>query len=398
MLVKQEKKVISNYYQYSSTVINYTNELNPYVRSWSTEVYNKDGNTHILKTYPNIQESFMKENIQYYLISPIFIKILNIIKSYVESLNNLKVTVIIQYTFDSSKRYLLSKNNNMYENKSIIIISMKYIMDNNVISVQSYTSTIIKFNLNKFIKFLKSEYSTIIELIQYKETKTQYNINHLYFSPFSSSILVHEIFGHLFEIDNFENLRLNKSEIKIPKFISVIDCPKICLSGYCMFDDYGNKLSNLTVIKNGIILNLIGEHLKNTNSTRIRAGESLCIPRCTNTIIRVDKHGILYKNIPKNNILIIQGIKKVKLINNKIFIYIDTAYIIKQYQKYRISLNVIIINVLELINNIIGFDNNYFKASFIDCIKQNQRCGGVGSSSPGIFINIEKCNIQFNEP
>lgn len=392
----KETRVMSNYFQKIDLFVNCEKKIKSYVLSWGNQVISKNEIHHFIPC-GNTEELIMLKDVDKYINSKNFHNIQDIFTIHIKKINNLKVDIIFQYTFDYSRRYLNKTINlELSEYKSIIIITLKYIKNKNVLMTDSYSEQIDTFKLKKFENYLEKNYLRVLEFLDYKDIQDRFNFMYLCLSPFTASVLAHEIFGHLFEIDNFNNLNIDKAKIKIPNFISVIDSPLTNLSGYCSFDDYGNILSDLTIIKNGFICNLIGNNTILYNSSRIRGGETACIPRVTNTIVKVNKEGFIYLNNFSNYILLmIQGITKAKLYDDIILIYADSCYIMQENKKYKTYPMIISLKVLNFFENIIGFFDNNFEGSSIECIKKGQRCGGVGFLSPGMVINIKKADFQF---
>ena len=110
----------------------------------------------------------------------------------------------------------------------------------------------------------------------------------LYFTPNAAGMLLHESFGHLFEMDNYHfNKDIIREIFDMPtiKDLNISDDPSVTsIAGYMNVDDLGFQSNKLDIIRNGIITDEIlnGRRIKNK---RISKYSSLWKYRVSNTIM-----------------------------------------------------------------------------------------------------------------
>lgn len=209
------------------------------------------------------------------------------------------------------------------------------------------------------------------------------------FSNQSASIISHECFGHIFEIDNFvfKGYEIYLNEIsKLP--ISILDNPLIenCVGSY-LFDEAGFMARKIDILIDGSFTGkLIGGDLNKNYVTRSLRREfyyEKLIPRMSNLIVRtsVNKDIIgFYIEINKLDKCYINHIKKQLLITtNQAYLKKGKDYISKLTP---INLE---INLEQLYKNIVPAFNSY-EIYPIVCQK-NRQLMDVGASSCAWIYN-----------
>lgn len=274
------------------------------------------------------------------------------------------------------------------ENKDILIISLKYFKNNNVLMTDTFSVKINEFNDNDFSMYLYGIQQKLNNLVTKNNVHRDFVSEYLIFSPITAAIITHEFFGHAFEYDNFLRIIKKNKYFHIPKYITVMDNPHLNLSGYCYFDDLGNILESETIIKNGKINNLITCTTKN-GAVRQRAGEKNVITRVTNTVLLISND----MRFQENDLIYLRGIQIESIYNcflqdDFVCINADACYFRCDKQIYNIGKRTIKINIVDFFYCIEAFYGNKKNYSSIDCIKKREKCGGVGSVSNGLILKI----------
>ncbi len=243
-------------------------------------------------------------------------------------------------------------------------------------------------NIDQILRSIGNEmdFNNSMELIS--------GIYDLYLSPNATGILIHEVFGHVFEKDN---KHINKelinelASIKMPDNLNIEDNPFINNYGrYISNDDSGRNVVKLNIIKNGRLSEEILNGERIANRKRAHYYSSLQY-RVSNTIL---ENG----NKKPEDILdsINSGIYIKKIdqcfcdpINGKIILPVIEAYCIKNgnIENY-IKPFTIMSNVVTLAKSISAICNNYMQ-DIIICGKMGDKIP-VGIGAPSILLsNIE---------
>lgn len=377
-------KIQSNYL-YAARILNGNSEvLNTRITSWGILIENESEN-HYIKNTGNVEYYIMKSYLMTRQNNKLINEIIEYTNKHLAELKKYKIKGIYQIAIDFSKRVYTDDGINRQENKEIIIYTIKYYDDLGSILTDGYSNSFEQFDLNNIKRMLLSNLNKLSRIVSYKTINYIADYSYLCFSPFTAAVINHELFGHLFEKDNFEKFKADCRDISIPNGVTVYDSPNEKLSGYCTFDDYGNLLSDEKIIDKESISDLITDS-NLTGIVRCRSGIGGALPRVTNTVIEAfNKINI---NCLETKTIFIEGITRASLRKNEVLLYIDSSFMnidgnICKLPSFKIELKVK--NILE---GIIGFWGNNSRYSTIDCIKNGQRCGGVGISSPGMLIKI----------
>lgn len=373
----KENRIKSDYY-YNATIY-YDEYQKKICESWGVLINSKYDSYQIIDT-GNLSFYEMDEEAKVFFNSHLVKEVIFITKKHIEKIKKqLNISAIFQIGLDGANRILV-KEKNIAAKKRIIIYTIQYFDKNGNITIESDSFKYQEFNINDIKKIFKRCEKKLLNLRNYRWIFSRKEIKSIVCSPTISAMITHELFGHLFERDNFEKVR----EFKISDNISIYDSPKKGLSGDCIFDDYGNMLQESLIIQNGEVKNLIGD--RENDIHRFRAGNKKVLCRVTNTIICPKK----IDNIEKyDDILWVENIKQVAIKGEILIIKIDGSYMNGDKGMLKIPEFVLKIPVYEVLANIQCIQGPIGKISSVYCIKQNQRCGGIGSISPVLKLNLE---------
>lgn len=303
------------------------------------------------------------------------------------------ITMHFSFSTDSSVRFLVNETKLYKEIKDNIVINLGFYYNKELLTLDSIVNTNLSVSI--FKKKLELKRTFVIRKKNLKKSDSIPIFKKMHLSYQASGILVHEVFGHLFEEDNY--LEISKDiSINIPPFISVIDSPRIKLCGFCLFDEEGNWSLPIVVIKDGKLQNLLKSnyscyrqsYVHNSRSRLGFKGKEL-LPRMTNTILLTS-----YSEYVENqkDVLLIDSINFSKLHGSQLIFHIDSAEMELNGEVYRFSDLIASISVKEFIENIIAvYGKNKSFATASNCIKKGQGYVGVGFSVPQIIVSIEKC-------
>lgn len=381
MTNKEEKLIhyVESTYKKISVVGTSNKEIKNYMDAWGHRIYIKNKDTfnlvHYIKSI-NYEYDELKENI------------VKVLRKHLEILERAGILGIYKYTFDISRRKLIMNTTTIKENKDILIITLKYFKNKNVLMADSFSAKIIEFSINDLYIFLNGIQKKLYKLVTVNNKYGDLVNEYLIFSPVTSAIITHEFFGHAFEYDNFLKIVKKVKYLHIPEYITVIDNPQLDLSGYCCFDDLGNILKSETIIKNGNINKLITSS-KYNGAVRQRAGEENVITRVTNTVLLINDQ----MKISENDLSYLRGIQIESVYNCFLkddFVYInaDACYFRCGKQLYNIGKRTLKINIVDFFYCIEAFYGNKNNYSSIDCIKKHEKCGGIGSVSNGLILKL----------
>lgn len=399
-------KIYSFYNQFD--INTYTGELNSSSFTWGS-IVSSDKQNYKVDIFSEELVSFMKDSLyqenkiilpdnMYYEKYKCFISYLLEEKYWYA--NNL-VTMHFNITVNSSERFLFDYNRNANEEKNIIVVDIGFYYNNDLINVDSLT--ICDININTFRAYLQKKRDSIIRKIHIEKLNYIPEFKTLCLSGLSSGIITHEVFGHLFEQDNYDQIK-RYSEIKIPRFINVIDNPEMMLCGYCLFDEEGNYIKPMNIIKNGEICNLVSSNYwgdrkqySDNSRSRIGYGGRELLPRVTNTVL-IPSNTAYMGN--KNEILFVDTVNTARLHRGILSFRIDSAEIELNGKLYRLGKLILKLSAIEFIENIIAVGGKSKAASNSKgCIKKGQSRLGVGFSAPQIYISVEACksmNISYS--
>lgn len=291
---------------------------------------------------------------------------------------------------NGSIRFLRIDNKLVSQFRKNVVIDIGIFDSDEVILVDSVDLNI--YNLSSLTRFFLSLRNRILHIFKTPKSELIPLFENIYFTSFPSSIITHEVFGHLFEEDNFAELE--DKEIKIPMFISVVDNPSAGLCGDCSFDDEGNFIEPITVTKNGQIMNLLGSNYFNNRNilntrSRLGLGGAASLPRVTNTILT---SSLNYTTHSLNKTLIVDSLNYARYRKGNILLKNVSARYIRNNTEYGLYNLSIAISAKDFIENIIyTVGKNRFYSSTKGCIKKSQSHLAVGFSSPGLVISITKC-------
>lgn len=212
----------------------------------------------------------------------------------------------------------------------------------------------------------------------------------LVFTQQAASIFSHEIFGHMFEIDNFYYYKYERYLLNLEKFkVDIIDNPLMeNTNGYYKYDDASIQAKKTIIFKDGyytgnLIGGVYGSNIVNSSLRRENLLNKL-LPRMSNLIIK-SKNEISY---PYTYIEIIKlGKCYVDHNSGQIIFDINSAFLV-QNSEY--------IAVIEPFKIILKFDfifehiqsSNIIKNHFtpIQCRKHNQIINCSSMSNDWLYI------------
>ncbi len=220
-----------------------------------------------------------------------------------------------------------------------------------------------------------------------KLSKGVYN---LILSPYVSGLLVHEVFGHIFEYDNYSNnltLLEELSKKTYHKNLTIIDNPRINNGwGSLEYDDVGKKQEKMIILNNGDfseevksgdrISRLIRENYKKKNLFRVSNTLLLSGDKSEEELFCRSNGGIYIENA---------GQCYCDPITGQIIIPVYEAFKINDYEKKNaLEEFTIRLSVKEILNSIKEIGNN-FELNGIICGKVGQKIP-VGIGSPSILL------------
>lgn len=303
-----------------------------------------------------------------------------------------EITMHFSFSINNSIRFLVNETKAYREVKSNVVIDLGFYDGNDLITLDSIVNTDISVSVLK--KFLKSKRAFVIRKKNLKKLDSIPLFKKMYLSHQSSGVLVHEIFGHLFEEDNYLTICQDLS-INVPPFINVIDSPRTKLCGFCLFDEEGNWSLPIVIIKNGEIQNLLKSnyythgqiHVDNSRSRLGFKGKEL-LPRMTNTILLPNCSKYVEN---QKDVLLVDSINFSRLNGGRLIFNIDSAEMKLNGKFYRFSNLVANISVKEFIEGIIAlYGKNRSFGTANNCIKKGQGYVGIGFSTPQMIVSIEK--------
>ncbi|OOM11966.1 TldD/PmbA family protein [Clostridium saccharobutylicum] len=276
-----------------------------------------------------------------------------------------------------------------------------------------YTKDIaISQNVDKLYKELRqsvNELSFVAENRLKVENFKKNEVACIIFSPESAGYLVHEIFGHMLEIDSecinnyfYKHNYLGKKVCS--ENLNIIDTHISEMSiGLSNYDDEGSKLKEAILVENGVIKNFIVNRklAKEINQeeifgfARCESYRSKPIARMRNTYIKNNTAGMNLNEIIEttNSGYLINDIQfgRVDINTGNYQLFCGLIYFIKNGKKREAYYGAIITgNILSTMGNIteVGRD---LKFGFGDCVKNAQPIM-VGMGSP--TIKVKSLNIN----
>ena len=379
-----KNKVQSNYINYVNIYRQYQQIIKTSITSWGVCVDN-NLNIHNIKNTGNTEEDIMRAQVLFMMKGDIISKIIEYTDKHISELKKYEIYATYKIEINFSKRFYWDESDSLKEERKIVTYTIKYYNKLGAILTDGYSSGLEELNIDNIKRILESQKQQLSVLTACKAINYVPSYTFLCFSPFTAAIVNHELFGHLFEIDNYSKILNKKNKLYVPGYISIYDSPNESLGGDCFFDDYGNILNLEEIIHNGIVSSLI-TNSDMLGSVRCRAGTKCFLPRVTNTIVDVSEK--IDINFLESKIIFIEGITQASLKNDLISFTIDSSFIKIRDIVYKLPLIKIEIEVENIMRGIVGFFGNNAKYSTVDCIKRNQRCGGIGISSPGMILRI----------
>lgn len=342
-----------------ATVINHDNFLYENLKNKNVDNYTKEQIEYIFidsnKNKKNLIDSLENFNTEDYELNLEFVSKYNEFKSEKE----------LFFYKNSFSKLEIKKNGN----------SLLYIQDN-----------ISKERIKSFFEF----YREVSNLPNEKSEKYLKKLPIL-FSNQSASIISHECFGHIFEIDNFIFRRYDVYLNEICKLpISISDNPLIknCVGSY-LVDDAGFTAKKIIILKDGVFTGkLIGGDLNNNGVNRSLRREfyyEKLIPRMSNLIITTTSYNKnisgFYIEISKLDKCYLNHTKKQLLINTtSAYLKKDKDYICNLSPiKLQINLDKFYKNISPIFNN-----NEIYP---IVCQKNRQLIDAGASSCSWIYNN-----------
>lgn len=380
------KYIESNYYYLATTYQNRNTVLKNRNVIWGNKVIYQNNNFLVLKTNNRLREEMESQMAKLYKSKKIDLFLSYMDKQRID-LKKSNIDVIYQVAIDYSERKLVTSDKVDFQTKKILTITLKYYNQNGPLLTLGHSDSFCEFKIKDLDKLIKFNLPIIYKYSRLALLNKIPTFDYIVFSPFTAAIVNHELFGHIFECDNYNEITNLNKKLELPKFISVYDSPNIKLGGYYQFDDAGNVLENEILVNNGTLINLI-TGFNAIGANRIRAGENLLLPRVTNTVLS-PKYKIAISDSYKKT-LFIEGISQAVLKSkaNAIVIIVDSAYINCENSTYKLPKFKIQLNASELLQNIVAFFGENVRYSTVDCIKKGQRCGGVGIISPGMIVQL----------
>lgn len=198
----------------------------------------------------------------------------------------------------------------------------------------------------------------------------------------AAGVLSHELFGHLFEIDNFYLYNYEKYLKLIEKLgISISDIP-ISKNGpvFYNYDDNGIPAKNICICNSGELTGqLIGGDYNRkmvTHSLRRNNYKEICIPRMSNLVVNYEggKNEIIHNYIEINKIgkcYIHHKKDKIEFCADLIFVYSEKECY-RSEKKIRFS-----VSIFDILNNILPLkcSNNLMRPLQCQKGKQVIECG-----------------------
>lgn len=378
--MKSYNYVKSNYYYsvnfYESETV-YKNILS---YSWNTGVKCNDKSHEIIHINSH-NDSAMKKEIEKIFQGDLVNKIIRITDRYIKKIKSQYNIMVFYYIgIDLAKREYQDEKDIIEDEKKIIIYTIQYADADGVLLTSGYSNNYEKFDLNSIRDMFIQDQKKIMNIIKYNWIEKGHKIKKIIFSSFVSAIVTHELFGHLFERDNFEKYGVTK----ISKGFNVYDSPKEGLSGDCLYDDFGNILKSSIIVKNGKIENLIGN--MDRDIPRFRDGNNKVLFRVTNTVVEPIETVTVQDY---DGILQMESVSQAIIKNGILSLNIEASYIKINENLFRIPKFILNLPVKEVLQNIQCIKGRSTRISSVHCIKKNQRCGGIGSISPALKISLD---------
>lgn len=271
-----------------------------------------------------------------------------------------------------------------------------------------YKNILIHDNVFETIRELNKSFASLQNEVYIANNYNKLNKkfkSDIIFSPEAGGYFVHEIFGHPLEGDLVSNKISLFSDMKIGSrlcdlnSLNIIDDPhKITGIGLSKFDDEGNSLKDIVLVKNGYLngyicdqdtsLNITGTD-KFSSCSRTSSYNSIPIPRMRTTYIDKNKNGDdLHEIINKTkDAYLIKSIHSgwVHPVTGDFILSCSICSKIKNgmivEDTYGLNIKG---NILETLNNIEHIGNDLvFQIS--TCVKDNQPIA-VGVGSPTLFV------------
>lgn len=372
---------VKSYYYYSVNL--YESKLiykNIFSYSWNTFVENND-NEHEILYINNYDDLEMRKEAEKIFQESLVNQIIEMTDNFSEEIKNqYHINVLYSIGIDLAKREYRDEKNIRKDKKKIIIYTIQYEDTHGVILTSGYSNNCEKFELSSIADIFIQDKKKIMEIIQYNWLEKGYKIKEIICSSFVSAIVSHEVFGHLLERDNFEKV----GKIKISKGFNIYDSSKEGLSGDCLYDDFGNVLKSSILVKNGELKRLIGD--REEDIPRFRAGNNKILFRVTNTVVEPIE---IVKIKNDDGILQIESVRQATIKNGILSLNIEASYIKLNKTLFRIPIFTLNLPIKEVVQNIQCIEGKSARLSSVNCIKKNQRCGGIGSISPALKINLD---------
>lgn len=210
------------------------------------------------------------------------------------------------------------------------------------------------------------------------------------FCDSAACVLSHEVFGHIFEVDNYYKYEY-ESVLELVKEINVdiTDDPSIPKSnGFYSIDDMGLKATKTHIIKNGIFTSLIGSLSKEkivSTSLRRDSFKNCCYPRMSNLIISPRK----IKRISFSNYIKINKLNNCFLRHKDgvVEFNIDLSYQIYENKMCIIKPYKLEFKLIDLLKNMSAITYCNKRMQPIQCLKHGQIVN-CGARSPNWIINM----------
>lgn len=300
---------------------------------------------------------------------------------------------------DRSDRFLTGSDEAV-EHKNITVVEICCRINSRIIAVHSFSGADLTAAwLNRQ---LSDQRAAILRQANLQLLEGLPEFRYIHLSELAAAVLVHEVFGHLFEADNYRRVQEGEVDLRIPPFIQVTDEPALPQSGYCLFDDEGNRTSKLKIITAGQVKQLVasgawieGGSPENTRGRLGRNGKVI-LPRVTNTVLHSTKQPPPKDLRPPEALLHIDSIHYARLHGHAVDLQVASGHYGYDaggtlYALSGLNLSFRAEDIVNLIVGLYGRSKRF--SSSQGCIKKGQSDLGVGYASPRMLLRLDNSRL-----
>ena len=214
-----------------------------------------------------------------------------------------------------------------------------------------------------------------------------------YFSPDAAAALVHEVLGHVLEIDNYRLLTGGESKFSAARSLSAgislrTGVPRVGDACYGPSDDMGNPIVSRELVRSGALVGLIGDRDAELEDLRRESWRVPALPRMRSLELSSElSSSTLSKMMNAGPVLMIDeaGMAGMSPRDGTCLIDIDQGRLVGDGPPKEIAQNKIRDNVANLLTAIVGASGPRVRTDMI-CIKQAQKASVV-SLNGGVFVS-----------